>query len=131
MNRCFLLPLSFSTSAHSIFCWPFHSGHTPRRWSLVCFWHRHHQHWAVERLFVQWRYSRDKLSVGGTLRRHSELPATAPSGFWLFDVLYPFLEIWPPAHCRASAHFFSVISRLRCARDLGSGIARAVVSPCN
>jgi len=31
-----------------------------------------------------------------------------------------------PAHCRASAHSFSEISRLRCARDLGSGIVRAL-----
>jgi len=27
-----------------------------------------------------------------------------------------FLEVRPPAHCRASAHFFSEISRLRFAR---------------
>ena len=31
----------------------------------------------------------------------------------------------PPAHCRAFAHFFSEISRLRFERDLGRGIARA------
>ena len=31
------------------------------------------------------------------------------------------LEIRLPAHCRASAHFFSEISHLRCARDLWSG----------
>jgi hypothetical protein len=31
----------------------------------------------------------------------------------------------PSAHCRASAHFFSEISRLRCATDLGNGASLA------
>jgi len=47
------------------------------------------------------------------------LPATVPLGFWLFGILYFFLEVRPPAHCRASAHFFSEISHLMFARDLG------------
>ena len=42
-----------------------------------------------------------------------------PSGLCLFGILYFFLEVRPPAHCRASAHFFSEISRLMLARDLG------------
>ena len=45
---------------HSIFCWPFHSGHTLKMWSHVCFWHRRHQHWAVGRFFVQYRYCPDE-----------------------------------------------------------------------
>jgi hypothetical protein len=49
------------------------------------------------------------------------LPATTPSGFCLAGILYFTLLIRLPAHCRASAHFFSEISCLRCARDLGSG----------
>jgi len=53
------------------------------------------------------------------------LPATVPSGLWLSGILYFFLEVWPPAHCRASAHFFWAISRLMFASDLGSGIERA------
>ena len=42
-----------------------------------------------------------------------------------------FLEVRPPAHRRASTKFFSETSRLRCARDLGSGIARALPSGPN
>jgi len=57
------------------------------------------------------------------------LPATAPSGRWLSGNRYFFLEVLPPAHCRASAHFFSEISRLRLARDCGRGAARASVLP--
>ena len=49
------------------------------------------------------------------------LLATTPSGFWLFGMRYFVLEVRPPAHCLASAHFFSEISRLRLARDRGSG----------
>ena len=52
-----------------------------------------------------------------------ELLATAPSGFWLFGMRYFFLEVRPPAHWRASAHF-SEISRLRLARDRGRGAPR-------
>ena len=48
------------------------------------------------------------------------LPATAPSGFWLSGIRYFALEVRPPAHRLASAHFFSEISRLRLARDRGS-----------
>jgi len=43
VSRYFLLPVSFSTPAHRIFCWPFHSGYTLKRCSRVCIWHRHHQ----------------------------------------------------------------------------------------
>jgi len=53
------------------------------------------------------------------------LPATVLSGLWLLGVLYFVLEVRPPAHWRASAHFFSEISRFRCAKHLGRGIARA------
>jgi len=49
------------------------------------------------------------------------LLATAPSGFWLSGIRY-FLEVRPLAHWRASAHFFSEISRLRLARDRGMGL---------
>ena len=56
MDRCFLLLLSFSTPTHSIFCWPFHSGRTLKKWSLDFFWHRDHQHCGFGRLSVQWRY---------------------------------------------------------------------------
>jgi len=49
------------------------------------------------------------------------LSATTLSGFWLFGMRYFALEMRPPAHDRASAHFFSEISRLRIARDHGSG----------
>ena len=49
------------------------------------------------------------------------LSATTLSGFWLFAMRYFVLEIRPPAHDRASAHFFSEISCLRLARDHGSG----------
>jgi hypothetical protein len=48
------------------------------------------------------------------------LPATVWSGCCRCGILYLWLEIRPPAHCRASVHFFSEISRLRWARDLGS-----------
>ena len=51
------------------------------------------------------------------------LPATVPSGLWLFGILYFFLEVRPPAHCRASIHSFSEISLLMLARDLGSGVS--------
>ena len=54
-----------------------------------------------------------------------ELTTAVPSGLWLFGIWYFFLEVRPSAHRRAFANFFSAISRLRCARDLGSGIARA------
>jgi len=54
-----------------------------------------------------------------------ELPATVMSGFCLLGILYFFLEVRAPAHCPASAHFFSEVSLLRCARGLGSGILRA------
>ena len=50
------------------------------------------------------------------------LPAATPSGFWVFGIRYFVLEVRPPAHWRASAHFFSEISRLRFARDRGRGI---------
>ena len=53
------------------------------------------------------------------------LPATKLFGLWLFGILYLVLEVRPPAHCRAFTHFLSVTSRLKCASDLGSGIARA------
>jgi len=53
------------------------------------------------------------------------LPAAVLSGLRLFGILYSLLEVRPPAHCRASTHFFSEISRFRCARDLGRDIARA------
>ena len=49
------------------------------------------------------------------------LLATSLSGFWLFATRYFALEMRPPAHDRASAHFFSEISRLRLARERGSG----------
>ena len=49
------------------------------------------------------------------------LSAAAPSGFWLFGMRYMALEMRRPAHDRASVHFFSEISRLRFARDRGSG----------
>ena len=49
------------------------------------------------------------------------LLATSLSGFWLFAMRYFALEMRPPAHDRASAHFFSEISLLRLARERGSG----------
>jgi len=49
------------------------------------------------------------------------LPATAPSGFWLFGMQCSVLEVRPPAHRCASVHFFSEISRLQLARDRGRG----------
>jgi len=49
--------------------------------------------------------------------------ATVPSGFCVLGILYFFLEARPPAHWRASAHFFSEISRLRRARDLGGAVS--------
>jgi len=48
--------VSFSISTHSTFCCIFHSGHTLRRWSLVCEGHWHHQHWAVGRTLAQCMY---------------------------------------------------------------------------
>ena len=48
------------------------------------------------------------------------LLATSLSGFWIFTMRYFALEMRPPAHDRALAHFFE-ISRLRLARDRGSG----------
>ena len=36
-HRSFHLPVSFRTSAHRIFCWVFHSGHTLKRCSRVWF----------------------------------------------------------------------------------------------
>ena len=44
-------------------------------------------------------------------------------------ILYFLAEIRFPAHWRASSHFFVKISRLMCARDLGSGTGRA--PPCS
>jgi len=52
----FHLLVSFSTSAHRTFCCTFHSGHTLKRWSLVCEGHLHHQHWASGRTLAQCRY---------------------------------------------------------------------------
>ena len=46
-HQSFHLPVSFRTSAHRIFCWAFHSGHTLKRCSRVWFGHRHHQHCGV------------------------------------------------------------------------------------
>jgi len=54
-HRLFHLPVSFYTSAHRIFCSIFHSGHTLKRWSLVCVGHWHHQHWAVGQNLAQCR----------------------------------------------------------------------------
>ena len=50
-----------------------------------------------------------------------ELLATVPSGFWRFGMRYLAFEMRPPAHARASVHFFSEISRLKFGRDRGSG----------
>jgi hypothetical protein len=59
--------------------------------------------------------------TGRTTRRASwALPATVLPGRYPLGILYLFLVIRPPAHWRASAHFFSEISRLRWATDLGS-----------
>ena len=56
-------------------------------------------------------------------------PLGAPSNHAIrplaFGILYFFVEVRPPAHCRASAHFFSLISRAMLARDLGRGSERA------
>jgi len=52
----FHLPVSICTSAHCTFCCNFHSGHTLKRWSLVCEGHLHHQHWASGRTLAQCRY---------------------------------------------------------------------------
>jgi hypothetical protein len=52
-----------------------------------------------------------------------ELPAPAPLGLWLFGRQYFVLQVRLPAHCRAFLHFFSEISRLRLARDLGRGVS--------
>jgi len=54
------------------------------------------------------------------------LPATVPLGFWLFGMRYFSLEVRPPDHWRASAHF-SEVSHLRLARDRRKGIARTSV----
>jgi hypothetical protein len=51
--------------------------------------------------------------------------ATVLSGFCLAGILYFFLVVRLAAHWRASAHFFSEISCLRCARDHGSSIPRS------
>ena len=48
-HRPLHLPVSFCTSAQSTFCCTFHSGHTLKRWSLVCEGHLHRQHWAPGR----------------------------------------------------------------------------------
>jgi len=54
------------------------------------------------------------------------LPATVPLGFWLFGMRYFSLEVRPPDHWCASAHF-SEVSHLRLARDRGRGIACASI----
>jgi len=71
--------VSFSTSAHRIFCCVFHSGHTLKRWSLVCEGHLHRQHWESGRT----------LAHAGTVRCHDRMvvwlpkqaPATAVASF--------------------------------------------------
>lgn len=55
------------------------------------------------------------------------LLATVPSGLLIFGILYFILGVWSPAQLRACAYFFSEISRLMFACDLGSGIGRASV----
>jgi len=55
-HRPFHLPVSFFTSAHSTFCWAFHSGHTLKRCSRVWVGYRHHQHSGVGWFLVQLRY---------------------------------------------------------------------------
>jgi len=57
------------------------------------------------------------------------LPATVLSGCCVRGILYFLAEIRFPAHWRASSHFFIEISRLMCARDLGSGTGCA--PPCS
>ena len=54
-----------------------------------------------------------------------KLSAAVTSGFCWLRILYFFLEVRLSAHCWAFIHYFSEISRPRCVRDLGSGIARA------
>jgi len=56
VHLLFHLLVSFSSSAHRIFCCIFHSGHTLKRWSLVCVGHLHHQHWASGRTLAHCRY---------------------------------------------------------------------------
>jgi len=56
VHPLFRLLVSFSTSSHRVFCCVFHSGHTLKRWSLVCEGHLHHQHWASGRTLAQCRY---------------------------------------------------------------------------
>ena len=87
-----------------------------------------HQLWAVGRTFAQCRYCAVKACpvfswryLGASLLA---LPATAPVGLWLSGMRYFVLDGRPLANCRASAHFFSEISRLRFASDLGSGTLR-------
>jgi len=85
--QLFHLPVSLCTSAHSNFCCIFHSGHTLKRWSLVCEGHLHHQHWASGQTLAQWRYCPllawpvfSWLNLEASLL---VLSANAPSGFWL------------------------------------------------
>ena len=77
------------------------------------------------RFFVQWRYRLLwQWPVFSRRNRETsllELPAAVPPCILCFS-----LEARPPAHCLASsAHFLTGVARLRCARDLGSGAARA------
>jgi len=49
------------------------------------------------------------------------LPATTPSGRWLFGMRYFVLEVPAPAHRCASVHLFTEISRIRWEEIVGGG----------
>ena len=55
-HRLFLFLVSFTTSVDWIFCCLFHSGHTLKRWSLVCEGHGYQHHRAVRCTLAQCRY---------------------------------------------------------------------------
>jgi len=61
------------------------------RCSRVWFGYRH-QHWGVAWFFVKWRYSPERLCRVFTWSTREAsllvLPATVPSGLWLFGIRY-------------------------------------------
>ena len=63
-HRLFYLPVSFFTCGHRNFCCNFHSGHTLKKWSVVCMGHRHDQPWVVGRALAQCRYCPVRACLG-------------------------------------------------------------------
>jgi len=56
IHPLFHLLVFYSTSAHRVFCSFFHTGHTLKRWSLVCEEYLHHQNLASGPTLAQCRY---------------------------------------------------------------------------